>query len=66
MLWSLLIVVIILYFVAEAILIAFFSDTRTFVQSNLIGLYSVLLLLLALDIPATFNRGMYIKGVLKL
>ena len=66
MLWSLIVTLIVLYFVAEAILVAFFSDTRAYVEDTYTGTYSVLLLLLLIDIAVNLNRGIYLGGILKL
>ena len=66
MLWSLIVTLIVLYFVAEAILVAFFSDTRAYVEDTYTATYSVLLLLLLIDIAVTLNRGIYLGGILKL
>lgn len=66
MLWSLLITLVVLYFLAEAILVTFFEDSRSYAQATFTGFYTVLLLLLAADVGVALNRGIYIAGVLKL
>jgi hypothetical protein len=66
MLWSLLIAVIVLYFLTEAILVAFFTDSRQYIRNHFTDPYSILLILLIANILVTVNRGVYVKGVLKL
>ncbi len=65
MVWSCLISLIILYFVAESILVTFFVESRIFTQS-FSPEYILLIVILVVDVFVTCNRGIYVGGVVSL
>lgn len=66
MVWSALISLIILYFIAESILVTFFLESRMYIHVRFTVPYSIMILLLLLEIFVTFTRGVYVGGLLRL
>lgn len=64
MLWSLVVTLIILYFMLESTLIVFFEDTRAYIHTWLTLEYAALVSVLTLDIFVSLRRGVYVNGVL--
>jgi hypothetical protein len=65
-LWSALTSLIILYFVAESILVTFFIESRSYIHTRFTAAYSVMILMLLIDMYVTFTRGVYVGGLLRL